>query len=299
MLKDLINGSIEKFFSNLAESCINMFMSLLAALNQITIQVLDIPVVDNTILYMQGLAGSILITKFSFEIWMNNIMRNNGDSEADVQGVLFRLVQAAAMVGAVPWLTKNVYAWGTAIATDIAGLDASSNVTQGGAFLTDLLRVVMTGVSGTIVIVAAIIVFALVIFLIVLVQTFIRAAELAVVAAAGSFMALGLTNSNSQSFQTWWRELLNISLAQAVQIFMLKCAFFVITPSFINDVPALKNTPLANLMLFVGFIWVTYKSPAILKQYVYSTGVGRASGQAAQQVGSMVIMRKLMTKGAA
>jgi hypothetical protein len=106
-------------------------------------------------------------------------------------------------------------------------------------------------------------------------------------------MALGLTNTNSQAFQTWWRELLNISLAQAIQMFLIKVSLYTLTLS-VN-----AENPLLNVMIFCGFMWVTYKSPTILKQYTSSTGLARAGGQVAQQAGSMAIMRKMMMRGAA
>ncbi|TVX85627.1 conjugal transfer protein TrbL family protein [Paenibacillus agilis] len=291
MIGNLINDAVAKFFSDLAESCINMFLSLLAAMNSISIDILNIPVVNHAILYSQVLAGSILAVKFAYEIWYNNLLRDNGDSEADVKGAIVNVSQAAAMIGAVPWVTKQVYVWGTSIATDVANLPGT-DLNSGSNLMKNLFTTTLQTGGGSIVIVAVAIVFALVIFLLVLVQTFIRSAELAVVAAVGSFMALGLTNNESQAFQGWWRELLNISLAQAIQLFLIKCSFFTLTFGFNNDVP------MFNIMVFAGFLWVTYKSPSILKQYIYSTGIGRASAQATQSVGSMVMMRRFMMKGA-
>lgn len=257
-------------------------------------EVLSMGVVNKSILYSQALAASILVAKFSYEIWYNNILRNSGDSEADMQGVMVRLAQTIAMISAAPWVTKEVYAWGSAIAGDVANFSGAPTEAEGGNMLKNLLLPMLTGsAEGLIILIAVAIIFAVLIYLLVLVQTFIRAAELAVVAVVGAFMALGLSNPSSQAFQTWWRELLNISLAQAIQMFLLKVSLYTLIFSVTSPDPLLK------LMVFCGFMWVTYKSPSILKQYVHSTGVGRAGGQAVQQAGSMMIMRKVMTKGAA
>ncbi len=290
MFKNLISDGIENFFQSLAESCISMFLSLLTDINSVTVSVLEMPVVTSAILYSQVLAGSILAVKMSFEIWQHNILRINGDDDADLAGVILRTIQAGAMVVGTPWVTKEVYKWGTIIANDVALLPGT-NLTDGGNMLSNLITSMMTS-GGPLVIISLVVIFALVVFLLVLVQTFIRAAELAVVAVVGAFMALGLTNTSSQSFSTWWRELLNISLTQAIQMFMIKASFYslLVTPS--------QDVPLLNMMIFAGFIWVTYKSPTILKNYVHSTGVGRGAGQAVQQASSMVIMRRLLTKTA-
>lgn len=291
MFSDLVSDSIKSFVSDLVEDCINMFLQLLSGMNETTVAVLDLPVVNNGILYAQVLAGSILALKFSFEIWQSYILRINGDSDADGSGVFIRTAQAAAMLGAVPWLTKQIYMWGTAIANDIA-LMPGTDMNSGANIIDSMFMSVLTG-GSPILIAGVAIIFALVIFLIILVQTFIRGAELAMIAAMGAFMAIGLTNPNSQTFSTWWKELLNLSMAQAIQMFLIKCSFFALT---INPNP---NVPMLSIMIFAGFIWVTYKSPSIMKQYVYSTGVGKGVGQTAQQAGSMILMRKIMTRGAA
>jgi len=289
MLGNLIHEAIEKFFQNLIESAINTFLTLINGINSVTVMVLDLPIVNQVILYVQGLAGSILVMKFVFELWYNHMLRQNGDPDADLQGVFVNLARSAFMIAAVPWLTKQVYVWGTAIATDITNLDGAGSPLNQTNMLLQVLGGVQTALGASIFIAAVAIVFALVLFLIVLVQAFIRAAELAVVAVSGSLMALGLTNDSSQMFQTWWRELLSLSLAQAIQIFLLKVSFYALTLG--------TTVPILNLLFFTGFLWVTYKSPSVLKQYLHSTGVGSAAGGAARSLGSMYLMRRMFMRG--
>lgn len=289
MFGNLVNEAIERFFQNLIESAINTFLSLINGINTVTVSVLDLPIVNKTILYTQGLAASILVMKFVFELWYNHMLRQNGDPDADLQGVFVNLARSVFMISAVPWLTKQVYMWGTAVASDIVNLDgAGSPLNQSSQFL-QVLGQVQQALGASIVIAAVAIIIALVLFLIILIQAFVRAAELAVVAVSGSLMALGLTNDSSQMFQTWWRELLSLSLAQAVQIFLLKVSFYAMTMG--------TSVPILNLLFFTGFMWVTYKSPAVLKQYLYSSGVGSAAGGAARSVGSMVLMRRMIMRG--
>jgi len=289
MLGNLINDAIERFFRNLIESAVNMFLSLLNGINTVTVSVLDLPIVNKTILYSQGLAFSILVVKFTYEVWYNHILRQDGDSDADLPGVFINLAKSVVMIAAVPWLTKQMYVWGTAIASDIASLDGAADpLSQSGVFMR-VIGDVQNALGASIAIAAVAIISALVLFVIVLIQAFIRAAELAVVAVSGSLMALGLTNDSSQMFQTWWRELLSLSLAQAVQIFLLKVSFYALTLG--------TTVPILNLLFFTGFVWVTYKSPTVIKQYLYSSGVGSAVGGTAKSVGSMVLMRRLMMRG--
>jgi len=270
----------------LIDSAISLFLSLLNGINAITVVVLDLPIVNKTIVYCQGVAFSIVAVKFGYEVWYNHILRQDGDPDADLRGVLIDFAKAIGMIGAVPWITKQVYVLGTAFASDIANLDGAGNPLSQTSSLVTLLTNIMVSATTGLLIIAVAVLAALIIFLIVLIQAFIRAAELAMVAVAGTLMALGLTNSSSQMFQTWWRELLSLSLAQATQILLLKIAFVTLTIGTPN--------PFLNLMFFTGFMWVTYKSPSVLKQFIYSSGVGSAVGGAARSIGSMALMRRMM-----
>lgn len=288
-MSSLIINAIEDFFVLLAEQAINLFLEFLTAINGMAAQVLDLPVVTSGILYSQALAGSILAAKIAYEAWLHYILRSEGDSDANPGGLLFRSVQAATIIAAVPWLVKWIYQFGSTIAGDVVRLPGIDYGSVGGA-TENLMDAVIGG--GKYELFGAIgILFALIILIIIFIQVFIRAAELAVIAVVGSFMALGLTNPNSDMFSTWWRELVSISMAQAIQLYLVKVSFFTLT--YMN----FGGIPLFNLFLFCGFLWVTYKSPSILKQFVHSTGVGRAAGGVAQSAGSMVMMRKIMTRG--
>lgn len=290
MISNLIESAIENFFKKIVEQAINMFLEFLSAINGMASQVLDMPVVTSGIVYSQALAGTILVTKVAYEAWVTHILRQSGDPDADPGGLLFRSASAAAFIGGAPWLVKWLYGFGTAVASDIAklpGVDFSS----AGSPMEALLDMVVASTTYPIFMAVGVL-FAVVIFIIILIQTFIRAAELAVVAVVGSFMALGLSNPNSTAFSSWFKELLSLSMAQAVQMFLVKVSFFTLTYFSFGGIP------LFNLFLFCGFLWVTYKSPSILKQYVYSTGLGKAAGSGASSIGSMMMMRRIFTKGA-
>lgn len=286
----LVQDAIENFMKKIIEQAINLFLQFLSAINGMAGEVLNLQVVNQAIIYSQALAGTLLITKVAYEAWMTYVMRMNGDPDADPGGLLIRSVSSAALIGGVPWLVKWMYQFGTTISTDIAKLPGV-DYTSAASPMEKLLNMVVAQSSYPMFIFLGVI-FAVLIFIIILIQTFIRAAELAVVAVVGSFMALGITNSSSQAFGSWFKELLAISMTQAVQMFLIKVSFFTLTEFSFGGIP------LFNLFMFCGFLWVTYKSPSILKSYIHSTGVGKAAGGAAQSAGTMMMMRKILTKGA-
>ncbi|MBJ6360506.1 conjugal transfer protein TrbL family protein [Paenibacillus sp. GCM10012307] len=284
----LINEAIENYIKGIIEQGINFFLQFLNAINGMAGEVLGLPVVTQAIIFSQALAGTILVSKIAFEAWMTYIMRMSGDPDADPGGLLIRSMASAAIISSMPWLVKWFYEFGTAVAGDVAklpGVDLQNAATP----MERLLNMATGGGGQFIFFVFLGIIFAVIVFIIILIQTFLRAAELAVAAIIGSFMALGLTNSNSQAFGAWFKELLTLCMAQAIQMVLVKISFFTLT-----DFNFGGGTALFSLFLFCGFLWVTYKSPSILKQYIHSTGVGKVAGGAAQSVGSMVLMRRFL-----
>lgn len=110
--------------------------------------------------------------------------------------------------------------------------------------------------------------------------TFRPAANLCV---AGPVMAVGLTQENEGLMGLWWRELLVLSVTQAAQVFLLKGALGM----------GITWSPL----LAVAFLWVAVRAPSVLRTMAYHTGVGTATGSAAQAAGTAVIFRRLAARG--
>jgi len=103
-------------------------------------------------------------------------------------------------------------------------------------------------------------------------------------------MAVGLTRPDEGVWTVWWRELIVLSLSQAVQTFMIR--------GFLStEVNMQFNSSVLSLLMLIGWLWVAFKTPSVLRQFAYHTGMGSAVGQAGQSAGSMYIMRKMIMKG--
>jgi hypothetical protein len=72
---------------------------------------------------------------------------------------------------------------------------------------------------------------------------------------------------------------------------MIKAGFYALTNG-------MKQTNSAYaIMMLIGWLWVTYKTPGWLKGYVYSSGTSKAAGGAVQSGGQMLLMRTIMRGG--
>lgn len=280
---DLIKDGTFSFFANFFELLISFFGSNLSDLMSTAINVLDMPLVVNVVKYAQILAIALLVVKAGSEIFTTYILYENGDPDADPAGVLVRTAQAAAIIFFMPWLIREIFTFGTKVAKDVAMLRTGSSSVSDWSYITGI----SVASQGSVFIIFMIII--LVMLLIISIQAAIRGAELALMSVLGSIMALNLTANNRSIWSAWLRQVIIICVSQALQIFMISGALSLMI-----------NRSLSSNGMFIvfGWLWVTIKTPNYVKQFAYSTGLTSSIGGAAKQAGSMVLMRKIMTKGA-
>lgn len=281
-LGGVVTDVIEGFFISQVEQAIETFSELIINIMEIAQTVLDLPIVVNGIKYAQAIAFTLLVLKVTWEAFNTWILYSNGDADADPKGLLIGTCKAAAIIGCMPWLVRYVYQLGSVIATDVSGLSGTTSEVN---FANLLLSIMST--AGFLLTIAVLI--AIVLIIIIFIQTFIRAATLGLLAVIGPIIAVQQIGGG-QLFNIWLKELMVVCFSQAIQIFMLLATAY----TFANI--ALDNAVINGLML-LGWLWATIKAPGTLKQMLYSSGAGGAVGSAAQTAGTMVIVRKMTTKG--
>ena len=232
---------------------------------------------------MNGLAFAIMAAKVASEALKNYILYSSGDADADPGGLLISTAKSAAVIGSLPWLVRWIYLLGTEVALEISSL---GGVSPSDPTLTNFLRSIET-LPLLLVFVGIV---SLIIIGLIYIQTFIRAAHLGMLAVIGPILAIQIIGGNSSLFNLWIKELIIVSFSQAIQIFMLMAALYALGG-------VMTSNPITALLMFVGWLWATMKAPSVLKQMLYSSGLGGVAGGAVQTAGTMVIVRKMMTKG--
>lgn len=290
---NLIYKALEFVIKNLVDGSFKLLAGGVANVAASASVVLDMPIVVHAIAYTQALALSLLITKIAFEALTTYILRSGGDSTGDPSKLLFGTIESGFVIAAVPWLVRYLYKLGSNVAADMSSL-SGVKLNTATTPIQKMWQTVVAGEPLTVLLFGIGLLIGIVMLVVVIIQSFIRAGELAVIAVTGSLMALSLSSGDgSGRFKTWWQELLTISATQAIQIFLIKLAFGAIEDTYISTSLSITNNPFTNLMLFIGILWVTIKSPNVLRTYIHSSGTGKVAGQA----GNMIMMRKIMTKG--
>lgn len=277
-LVDLIWDGVMNVFQKIYSNLLDVFGSLVVSFTAESLNILNSDYVVQTTIYIQGIALSLLALKALADCLIKYILFQNGES-IDAGGFLIRIAASVAVITSVPWIIRTIYTFGTSLAMEIVDV----RTLQGGEFSlfksleNPAITVLIAGIAG------------MVLFVLVVVQSYIRAVELAVLSVIGPGMAVGLLNTDGGLFSIWWKELLVISMSQVIQIFLLKGSLACM---------GLLNSPISNVITLIAWLWVAYKTPTVLRQYAYSSGVGGAAGNVAQQAGSMYILRRAVLKGA-
>lgn len=277
----LIFAIISAFLLSMLDEVLNAFSEIFVDIMALAIDVLDYPLVVNGIGYVQVISLALLGVKVVVEGIQTYLLYQNGDPDSDPIGLLSRSAQSVIIITTLPWIVREVFKFGNSIANDVATLSAGTMdaidmqmmmatvVASGGFFLPFLMVIVV------------------VLMIILGIQAAIRGGELALASFVGPALALNISSSNRSVWSSWFKSLLILSLTQAVQIFMIKGAFAMVTLE--------AGNPL-NFLFVIGWLWVALKTPATLKQYLHDTGFTGAVGGGAKQAGSMYLMRKMMAR---
>lgn len=267
-------GVVTNIYNDLVNSLSGGMLNSMAA----ALQILDVSYVRNVILNAQIIGGSLLCLKILYDTLYNYILHANGEP-TDSGGLLVRIALAAGAVIGAPEVAKRVYSACTDLATEIAG----SQAIESG----DMSPLLGLSDIGIVIMILAMVGFVL--WILILIQTGVRAVELGVLSVVGSGMAVGLTSPEQGTFAVWWRELIVLSMSQVIQIFLVKGA--------LSTAALLSASTMMQMAFFIGWLWVAYRTPATLRQFAYSTGVGSAVGGAVQQGGSFVMLRMMLRRG--
>lgn len=269
------------------ETFINQTIGIMGLIMTSAQDVLSSKLVIWGIVYTQALALAIIVTKIAAESLTTYILYTNGDPDSDPTGLLVRSFQSIAAILCIPWILRQMYLMGTAIANDVINIKgyASADLT--------LLNFGYS-VENMMVVLAALGIVAIVFTILIFLQTYIRAAELGSQAITGSIIALNLTSPNRSLWDNWFKKSMVITMSQGLQLFLIKAAFYSLATSIVSP-----NNPIEALKAFGGFfgwLYVAYKTPSSLQNMVYSSGSSKIAGGVAQAAGNAYIMRRIITK---
>jgi len=277
---NIIIRSINDFLIHVLNDVMTFFTGAIGREHEMALRILDQPFVVGAIQLAQVVAGSLLVLKIGVQILKDYIFFGSGAGDVNPFKLVKRSMYAAMMIAAGPWLARNVFGYGAYLAVSISQVPL---IAEGENPLWLLFRNPVGAGFGFILAFIAMAVFWALIY----VQSIIRGVEVAFLSVAGPIMAVGLTGSDEGAWAVWWRELIVVSLSQAVQMLMLTGFFATLAPG--------QGGGFYLMMVGIAWLWVAFKTPSVLKQFAYHTGAGSlASGatRMGQTIASVVIKKR-------
>lgn len=284
---DLITDGVLSVFQRLLSDLVAFLAGTMAREHVLAVGILSSPFVVNATNGTQVIGGLLLAVKLAVDVTRQYILFASGDADVNPIKSFRRVAYAAAMMAGGPWIAREVFTWGANLSILIAQTPAAPEAQPLAVMVAGFAAGAVPGAAKAFTFAIAImLLIILVLWLIIVFQTVVRAVELAFISAAAPIMAVGLTQQDEGVWAVWWKELIVLSLSQAVQMFFLTGFFGALTAIAVGAAFSFHG-----FLLPLAWLFVAYKSPAVLRQMAYHSGVGQAMAGGARSFATPAINR--------
>lgn len=262
-------------FLGLVQQFLNLFSNV-GSLMDITYM----PFINVLITYGQAIAVSLLVLRLAWEAFQIVSLKADG-APTDPGGLLKRTVFSVVAIFAGPFLVRQMIVVGNNLALMVANSGFGFNPANID-FATALENAMsLAGLGFTAVLTVGffpliVVIVVLVFMILIALQALARTVEITLSAVLAPFLSLGIM-SGGGTFDVWWRETLVIAMSHPIQMLLLYLSVaFLVAPGFGSTLAGVRP------FFFIASLWVTFKTPQIVRNYAYSTGTRSAIGTAGQ-----------------
>ena len=234
------------------------------------------------ITFSQSLAATVLAVRISWEAWQHYIVRVSGGG-GDAAAFVTRVFTATAGVAATPWLAQQALILGNTLARDVAAAPFGSALRDFGANWAAMFSQLSGAIWVPVLMLAGCVLLTLIFM-----QAMIRTIEMFLLGVLGPVLAVGWVSPNEGTAAAWWRELLVVASSHAVQLLLLYVTAALLVGPIVEPFHLYLRPFLA-----LGALWVTWRTPVVLRTFAYHTGVAGAIAQASHTATSALAFRVL------
>lgn len=275
---DSITKGIWKFFAemfaSIIEGAFKLITDTIISLTDVN-KYLDI---NKYLVYIQIVAGALLLVKLAWECLRYQTNGALGGNNKSFSDFIFKTIASGAGIYILPQLVLNIlipannYLIGIIQGVGIeikeknfmGILDMSPNLVDLGQLMIIVSLVMAIG------------------FLVLAIAGGIRYIELVICILFAPIAAISFT-TDSEGVQVWLKETICIIFTQAIHILLLQILIAIITE--------VEGPMMA--VLTIGTIAVMLKGPQILRNFLYTSGVGGAAVGATGHIARLAMMSKI------
>lgn len=227
---------------------------------------------------LQIAAGSLLVLTVTFRLFKIKMGNITGGQVEPVPDMLWRALMSAVMISGLPFFLEKMIELNRVLIDYIKfkGVDMTQSLNM----------LSFPGNNGIVMLLAFIIFIVALVAL--AISNAIRIAELCMLYVFAPIMAVSHAGKG-ETFQIWITQALTVTFTQSVQFFMVGFA--------LNLTANIAAYEWWAWLAPIGAIVVAIRGPQILKQFLYSSGVGGFAGGMAQSAASSAIYTKMMKVG--
>lgn len=258
----------------------------------------QLPFVVQTAKSVGAVAAMLLTTRVAWEGLSHYILWNEGTGDGSGGELLKGILRVAFFMGAGGFLAYGVFRFGLDLAGIVGAAPLAAATHLSSTWVQDVEQVPNVA-AGTVLFLLLFALAVVVGLLIVTIQTAIRAAELTFILVSAPLMALGQMHADGGVWNSWWRQLVTVSLAQVWQFFGLKALVDVSQSIMVANVtPLMMVTNLVDhvflsMLMSLAFVIVTIRGPHLMKEWAAHTGIGGGVRFAAHRVSGYASERSL------
>ena len=283
----LVVSGLSAAIQSVMSGLLGILAQMLGGMSDYALQVAHLPWVSQAVDVSTAVAGGLLLLNLTYRAATEYVLWNEGSS-SDGTGTLGKGLLRVAIYGAAgTTIAYTTFQWGIWLAMAYMAAPLLGNVTVTHNLVTDLASVpnvtmgaVLALTFGLVAVVVALVVVAL--------QMAVRATELIYYVVGAPIVALGQFNRDGGVWSAWWRNLVILSLSQAVQWLGLK-SMVGMTQVILGGTASVASSAqmLLVILLMLGAAIATIRGPHMLQQWSYRSGFAGMGGQ----VGSIALQQ--------
>lgn len=239
----------------------------------------SISFVNKAMIYAQYIASTLLFTQFAFQVWRSMTSRAFTGQSIPLPDIIWRTFLSGVLIYAMPGILDYLLKINQAIIDVVSNLNID--------FKTQLASIQFP-VAGDL----SFIIFFCIWVVALLGLAFsnaVRLGELVFLYILGPILAVSHAGKG-ESFGIWVMQAVAVSLTQSVQFLLVGAAM-----NFTTDIMK-GSQSIGGLLLPIGSIVVAIKGPQMLKQFLYTSGVGNAITGGIKSTAHTAIYSKMMRR---
>lgn len=279
---DLVVDGITGFFAKLAGEIITNAFSLISDLILTSPDIDKYIKVSEYVKYIQIIAGGLLVVLVAYEVFKQLSGGMIQAEEKSISSICLQTVWAAFLIYFLPKSVTKIF---IPINNHLIELMQGINIKVEASSLQKFLTIYnpAQGFASLGIFMVLMLVVLGVGFLIIGIAGGIRYIEILMCVVFAPFSALSAVG-NGEGIQIWIRETIAAVFTQAVHVFLLQVLLKVI---------GVVQGP-TMVLLCLGIIVVMLRGPKVLRNFLYSSGVGSGAVSAAGTGGRMAAMKFMM-----